>query len=168
MPIKFIGALMVVLSGALWGLLKSKGLKEREKSIENIITALGMLESEIAFSSHRLKYAMEHISRVCFCNGLFSKAAEKIGNMPVYLAWQSAVDDTKSGLGISEKDAEIIKILGSELGMSDKEQQMRSIKYVVSLLNEAKNDAHNEYVLYAKMYRSIGVFGGLFVAVLLL
>lgn len=168
MPIKWIGAAIVFLSGVMWGMYKSHALLLREDSLKELITALGMLESEIVFSAHRLKLAFYQISDMCECGGLFSAAAEHLGELSAHSAWQRAVDETKKSLGINEKDAEILKLLGAELGKSDKEQQIRNIRHVSALLTSAMNEAHEEYVTSSKMYRSIGIFGGLFIAVLLM
>ena len=168
MPIKWLGAALTILSGILWGLQKSGTLLKRERSLKNIITALGMLESEITFSSHKLKAAFRIISKVCPCEGLFSEAADMLGNASAFCAWQTALEKTEKKLGISEKDVQIIKLLAPELGKSDKEQQIRNLRHVSSLLGTAANEAHEEYLRSAKMYRSLGIFAGLFIAILLI
>ena len=61
MPIKLLGAGLIFLSGMMWGMYKAKILADRERSLKSIITALGMLESEILFSSNRLKTALQGV-----------------------------------------------------------------------------------------------------------
>lgn len=168
MLIKLVGSVMVLGAGAGWGLMKSGELAKREKSLRNLKTALGVLESEIVFSSHYLKHALGRISEICGCGTIFSDISEQIGEIAVSKAWHNALLKNKKRLGLKDADIEILAILGSELGRSDREQQVRNIRHVTALLDQALEEAHNEYLQSAKLYRSMGILGGLFVVVLLL
>ena len=164
---KLIGGCLILLGGTCLGFLKSSELSRREKSLRDIKTALSILESEIVLSSNHLKDAFLKISRLCACRGLFSDAAKTMGDCGIDRAWQDAVEQNKKGLCLSESDAEILKILSSRLGMSDKEQQKKNIRHVETLLDMAITNAHAEYQNSAKLYRSMGFLGGLFVVMLL-
>ena len=168
MPIKLLGAAMIFFAGMLWGSGRANALLLREKALNDIITALEMLEGEIVFSSNKLKTAFERISKISSCGDLFKKAAEEMENAHVYVAWANAVDAQKKSLCLSKRDAETVKILANELGRSDKEQQVKNIRHVSSLLKAAASEAREEYITSAKMYRSCGICGGLFIAVLLM
>ncbi len=168
MPIKLLGAGLIFLSGMMWGMYKAKILADRERSLKSIITALGMLESEILFSSNRLKTALLSIADMSSCRNLFKEAADKMEDESVFNAWTQAVNKVKKEMCLTEKDAEIVGLLGAELGKSDKEQQIRNIRHVTALLNTAALEAHGEYLTSAKMYRSLGISGGLFLAILLM
>lgn len=168
MPIKIIGGGIVFLSGLLWGLCKSHRLLKREQSLKNIISALYMLEGEIVFASNKLKTAFYRISDLTPCKELFSVAAKNMENLSSYEAWKKAIDETAAAMCLTEKDAETVKLLGAELGLSDKEQQQKNIRHISTLLGVAANEAYDEYISSAKMYRSIGIFGGLFIAILLM
>ena len=168
MPIKLLGAGLIFLSGVMWGICKSRLLLKRERSLKSIITALGMLESEILFSSNRLKAAFCGIAEVSDSKKLFTAAAEKLEDMSAFEAWKNAVDEVKKEMCLTEKDAQTVKLLGAELGRSDKEQQIRNIRHVSALLGVAADEAYGEYAASAKMYRSLGISGGLFIAILLM
>jgi len=159
---------LIIGAGIGWGLMKSGELAKREKSLRNFKTALGILESEIVFSSHYLKHALDRISEICGCGGVFSDISEQIGQKTVLEAWKEALVKNQKKLNLKNSDVEFLEILGSELGRSDKEQQVRNIRHVSALLEQALEDAHAEYLRTAKLYRSMGVLGGLFVAILFL
>lgn len=168
MPIKLLGAAAIILAGTLWGVKKSSLLLKRENSLKNILTALGMLESEVVFSSHKLKTAFLNISKLAPCEGLFSEAAKNLSSRSALKAWNDAADFAAERLCLNKKDLETVKLLGSEIGMSDKEQQLRNLRRIEKLLEVCVEEAHTEYISSAKMYRSLGLFAGLFVAVLLM
>ena len=168
MLIKFIGAALVFSAGLFWGLKKSAQLSKRERSLTDIKTALNLLESEIVFSSHYLKHAFLRISEILSCEGLFSDMSSGIGEMSASDAWHSALLKNQKQLSLKDKDVEILSILGSELGMSDTEQQVKNIRHVASLLEQNLAQAHDDYVKTAKLYRSMGILGGLFVVIILI
>lgn len=168
MLIKLAGAGLIFFAGIFWGLLKSGELVKRERSLRDIKTALNILESEIVFSSHYLKYAFLRISKICGCAGLFSDMSSEIGEFSAAEAWRHALLKNKKELFLKDIDVEILNILGAELGLSDRERQVNNIRHVSLLLEQNLEEAHEEYLKTAKLYRSMGILGGLFLIIILL
>ena len=134
----------------------------------NIRTALTALESEIVFSSYYLKHALLNIEKICECGGFFAEAAENIEEMGVAKAWKKAVLDSRKNLGLKESDAEILVGFGENLGRTDREQQTKNIKHLQVLLERAQHEADEDYQRSARLYRSMGILGGIFIAVILM
>lgn len=168
MLIKIVGAAIVFFGGLLWGLLKSGELAKREQSLVKIKTALNILESEIVFSSHYLKHAFLRISKICGCAKLFSDMSSGLEETSAKEAWNRALLKNQRELFLKDKDIETLNILGSELGMSDRERQVRNIRHVSALLDQCLEEAHSDYTRTAKLYRSMGILGGLFVIIVLI
>lgn len=167
MLIKITGAVLIISAGTIYGFSRAEKLAKRERTLISIKTALGLLESEIVFTSHHLKQAFLHINSICNCDNFFLYIAENIENLGIAKAWCMSVDHKKNDLCITDSDADILKILASELGRSDREHQIKNINHVSSLLSQAAQDAHNEYKKSAKFYRSMGILGGIFIVLLL-
>lgn len=168
MPIKWIGAVLVFISAFSIGFMKSRELSGREKSLKNLRTALNILESEIVFSSHYLKEALKRISDLCGCGGLFSDISDQMQKFSVMEAWNISLKKSQKKLFLKDSDIEILNILASQIGMSDREQQVKHITHVKLLLEKAEEDARHEYQTLAKLYRSMGIFAGLFIIILLI
>ena len=168
MLIKIIGGALIITGSARWGFSRAEKLSLRVKSLMALKTAFNLLEGEIIFSSYYLKYTFERVSRLCSCEDLFLTAAELIGENGAADAWKTAVEKNKNLLALKESDAEILQIFASGLGVSDREQQVKNIRHISSLLDSAIADARSEYDSMAKIYRSVGVLGGLFIFILLL
>lgn len=168
MPIKWIGAVMIFLSGLLWGTAKASRLSTREKSLRDIRTALGMLESEIVFSSNYLKTALLNISRVCGSGEIFVDMSKQMEEQGVKRAWAEAIKRNQKKMALKNSDIEILTLLSSQLGMSDREHQVKNIRHVSALLLQACEDAKKEYEGSARLYRSMGIFAGLFLIILLI
>ena len=168
MLIKLIGGFLIVAGCAFVGFLKADELSKREHSLMNLKTAFNLLEGEIMYSSSQLKFAFERVSRLSGCGELFLSASEKILDMGASDGWRCAVSETKELLGLKETDREILDIFAAGLGVSDREQQVKNIRHISSLLEDALKDASAEYDKSAKVYRSMGLLGGLFVFIMLL
>lgn len=157
---------MIISCGTYLGISASAALLKRERNLKYIKTALNILESEIVFSSRRLKESFVKISEISSCGEIFSDAAEIMEDTGIERAWQVATEKNKKNLYLKKSDVEILKILSSRLGMSDKEQQVKNIRHVEMLLENAISNAEEEYKRSAKLYRSMGFLGGLFAVVI--
>ena len=74
------------------GLKISYAMKIRAESLNNIITSLEMLESEINFSMNKLKQAFMRVDKC----GLFKFAAENMDEKGVFLSSLSSLAKTGS------------------------------------------------------------------------
>ena len=167
MPIKIFGAILIITAGSVYGFSRAEKLAKRERSLIALKTAFRILESEISFTSSHLKHAFLHIHNIMKCGKLFELAAMNIELTGISSAWCEAVEKEKKALCLTDKDAEILKTLASELGHSDREHQTKNINHVSALLSQAIEDAHNEYTTSAKLYRNMGILGGIFIVLIL-
>lgn len=167
MPIKFIGTVLLIFAATYIGFDGAHGLLKRERNLNDIKTAINILESEIVFSSRRLREALLKIAEISPCGKIFSDAAEFMPDMGIERAWQEATEKNAKKFHLKKRDVEILKILSSRLGMSDKEQQIKNIRHVETLLESAISEAEEEYRNSARLYRGMGFLCGLFAAVIL-
>lgn len=72
--VKILGAIMTGFACGYLGFKISFAMKIRAESLNNIITSLEMLESEINFSMNKLKQAFMRVDKC----GLFKFAAENM------------------------------------------------------------------------------------------
>ncbi len=164
---KWLGGGMIVMATTLAGFMKARTLSGRVASLIRLKTALSVLESEISFSANNLKTAFSRIERTVDTYGLFAEAGEGITRNGVEQAWKDAVDSRKKALCLTEQDAELLKTLAAELGMTDRENQIKNIRRVSTLLDTAAHQAQAEYNQTAKLYRSGGIMAGLLFVILL-
>ncbi len=165
--IKFVGAVFILLSASYIGFYKANTLRKRMVYLNNIRTSLHMLESEIFFSQNILFRVFKRISNLSDTCGLFSNAAEGINEFGIKRAWERAVDETYEKMCLKNQDREVLYIFGANLGMSDKESQIKNIKHVVDMINSLYDGAAEDYKKNAGLYRSAGFLAGLFFAILL-
>jgi len=80
-------------------------------------------------------------------------------------SWYAAAD-ALTELDKSERD--IVKNVGFSLGNSDSSGQLSMLEANSKLLEIAAEEVREQYNKKGKLYRSIGVLGGLFAAILIL
>ena len=166
MTVKLIGAVMIFIACAYFGIRKSTELKGRCTSLRNLETAMGYLETEISFSANNLKRAFENINKSTDTRSLFGDAAKMIEEFGIKKAWGYAV--MKNTMPILNSDKELLLMLGTKLGKTDMQNQLKHIGYIKTLLNAQGTVAENEYARLGKIYRSGGVLVGLFIILVII
>jgi stage III sporulation protein AB len=167
MSIKFMGAIMIISVCVYAGFRSADRLKKRSVYLRNILTALNILETEIEFGGKQLKKAFETLDKSSDTRGIFRLAAEKTEALGIKRAWSEAVNEKKTELCLCDDDTEALTALGTRLGMTDTENQIKNISYVRELLTAQQETAEGEYKRLGRLYRSGGVLGGLFLVLIL-
>ena len=150
--VKILGAIMTGFACGYLGFKISYAMKIRAESLNNIITSLEMLESEINFSMNKLKQAFMRVDKC----GLFKFAAE------------NAVNECSTKLSLKDADKDILMTLGKNIGRTDTDDQIKNIKYIKSMIAEQEKQAQSEYRRFGKMYRNGGVLVGLLIVIMLI
>ena len=152
--VKILGAIMTGFACGYLGFKISFAMKIRAESLNNIITSLEMLESEINFSMNKC--------------GLFKCAAENMDEKGVKTAWTNAVNECSTKLSLKDADKDILMTLGKNIGRTDTDDQIKNIKYIKSMIAEQEKQAQSEYRRFGKMYRNGGVLVGLLIVIMLI
>ena len=162
--VKILGAIMTGFACGYLGLKISYAMKIRAESLNNIITSLEMLESEINFSMNKLKQAFMRVDKC----GLFKFAAENMDEKGVKTAWTNAVNECSTKLSLKDAYKDILMTLGKNIGRTDTDDQIKNIKYIKSMIAEQEKQAQSEYRHFGKMYRNGGVLVGLLIVIMLI
>ena len=166
--IKIFGSCAIIGGSLLYGQRISDRLKLRKNSLASFHSALLMLESEISFSHNSIDHAFKNIAKSIPLSGFFVYVSENTAELGIRKAWNSAVAKYKSRLGLADSDAEILLSFSAELGITDRENQIKNIHYILSLLGTAEKEAGERYVSLSGLYRSICTGAGITAAILLL
>ncbi len=154
---------MIVFAGSMLGFFKSDGLFRRAKLLGRIITGLNLLKTDIGYGKKDLKTALSVIGKNHDIE-LFSKTAEAIGEKGVKKALNDALMVCDEPL--KDGDKEPILALSENLGMTDVDSQVGAIETAIVSLDFALKEAEEDYKRLGKMYRSVGVLGGLLGAII--
>ncbi|MCI8515059.1 MAG: hypothetical protein HFI93_10620 [Lachnospiraceae bacterium] len=171
--IKIAGALLILLAAAGIGNESAGGVRRR-------LEALYQCRSLTLLLQGQLKYAFSGLSEMLveaggrlefpfsdFCRRL----AEKLESMPgqeIGRLWRDTAEETLTGSGLTGKDRERFCELGNALGYLDGESQCRRLESCGERIDREIARAEAETAAKCRLYRSLGVLGGMFVTILFL
>jgi len=170
--LKFLGAGLVILAGALGGGSAAAALEKRLSVLEELRAALERLRSQIEYHSAPLAAALDAAAKPCSGESkeLLLCVAENLRSgdgAPAGEAWSRALDLVGSGSHLNVPDIAALRLLGPALGASDRKDQARHLESMIGNLGVHIREARDRSAKYALLYRQMGVLCGALVALLL-
>lgn len=173
MYLKIMGSLLIMGAASYLGYTLSGDFAKRPAQLRALQGQLQMLENEIGFMSNLLIDAFEKIYKYGKNEtGMFFIAAagflKESSGVNASGAWEMALKENIGKTSLNKEDAEILYSFGRMLGNTDCEGQINNIRLTVSQLKMQELKAEDSRVKNEKMYRSLGVLGGLALVIILL
>lgn len=146
----------------------SNQYQTRVNNLKEMRGSLNMLQTKIKYTYMPLPDIFEEISSSCSLAvaNIFDKAREKMQKMTAGQAWEEAVEEAKN-TGFKQEDNHTIKALGKLLGKTDVEGQISEIELVQAFLETQIQKAEEECQKNQKLYKTLGVVGGLGIVIIL-
>lgn len=173
MLLKLLGSVLVMGASAYLGFALSKECAARPAQLRTLQSLLQMLENEISYLSSVLSEAFLKIGKNAgdetgsFFFDTVSLLAAGHG-LTAAQAWEQSVDRNIGRTALKREDGEILKAFGKLLGSSDVEGQLKNIRLTLDHLKLQEKKAEDNRRRNEKMYRSLGVLGGLAIVIILL
>ena len=169
--IRVLGVLLTLAASTVFGVyMASLGTFRRQDLLE-FKKAFLILKSEIEYVAAPLPDAMANIAaRVAEpIAQLFEDFAVTLRQNPdgesAYKLWLSAIETHRKATFLNEEDWEVIKSFGKTLGYLDKQMQVESINLANDYIDNQVTELQESSVKNQKMYKSLGVVGGLLLVV---
>ncbi|HHT65840.1 MAG: stage III sporulation protein AB [Caldicoprobacterales bacterium] len=173
MVIKLINSCVIILISTFIGLELARRYVARTRELSALQGALSRLETEILHYASHLPEALIRIGESVgggtgrlFC--LTGQTLTDKKKFTVAEAWSSSLGQLKRELFFQQEDLDILHRFGNQLGSSDREGQVRFIRLTLLQLREEEQKARMIRDKYEKMYRNLGILGGIALAILLL
>lgn len=173
MIIKIIGCLLII-AGA-WGIGLYLAYKPfyRKSALNSFNVALELLENEInnysslieAFYKISKKLKDKEIGNVFL--RLYNRMKEKRGEN-IEEIWLDILEQEKNKLFLVEEDIESLKEFGTILNGEDRELELKNIKLLKKYIYVAVDEINGQYLKNKKMLQSVGLLGGLMIAIALI
>lgn len=166
-----IGAMLIMLSCTVAGIMKARSLSELDKTYGALIAALTLIKNEIVTLSAPLDEAFERAAGLANGDvGRFMsqvrRSFEKLGESSFCSIWCSAARDDLQSL--SERALSAVEELGASLGRYDGAMQCAAIDRCI---NEMSLEQQNLRLLLGankRMYIGVGGAMGLIIAIVLI
>ena len=156
--IKILGAALIVFAGFLCGRYMSENLALRCRTLENIIKiALFLKEQIVCF-----RYEIEVIYKNLIDSGFDEDFVLNLKNT------NSQKEYLKDFDFLTQKDKGLSYELFSGVGMRDAKGEEENILVYIKLINEQLEFAKQEYAKKDKLYKNVGTFLGIGLAIFLI
>jgi len=169
---KILGSVMVISASTLAGLYISNLDSKRAIQLIEMKRALTILKSEISYALTPLPQALLNISLRTKepVSSLFLNIAKELEerNGQFGRIWERELLSHEGQTYWKRLDIEQFMSLGSSLGYLDGEMQLNGIEMVISYIDMVTEELKVSSDKNKKMYRSLGVLGGILIVIVLL
>lgn len=172
MWLKLAGAIIVLVSATGIGFKLADRLNERPRQIRHLISCIGALKSYIGYVSLPLADAL--INCTNGTSGAVNDLFHKMGRILIENGWmtpnealKAAISDNPS-LAFESPELEVLSVLAANLGSTGRDDQKNCLSMVQEQLGKIEQDAIRIRDQNSKMYRYLGVCGGLAIVIVLI
>lgn len=170
---KVLGCTLVFAVSSLIGVVLAKAYSTRVQNIMDMITAFEILHTKISYNQTTLDEIFMDIGTQLGgpVGEIFNEMGIAFEGNMLYTAdelWVKVIEDNIKKCDFSFDDIQVINEFSYMLGKSDIEGQLRNIDMTLSRLKSQLVRAENEEKKYSKMYRNVGILGGMGLAVILI
>jgi stage III sporulation protein AB len=172
MWLKFTGSVLIVFVTSCIGFEMAARCTERPRHLRQIISCLGALKSYVIYTCLPLHEALSQCT-----NGTNGPVAEFFQNTAMMLEQNATltpqqVINTVLGqmqgyLILNKSEIEVLNVLGGNLGVINREEQEQYLSMVIQQLERFEGEAVKIRDINTKMYRYLGICGGLALVILL-
>lgn len=171
--IKIIGAVLVLVSAYAIGSLLALQVKEQEKWLKDIKTAMFLLLGELEYRQVPLPEALEtigqrHGGRLAAFFRVTAEELQKKEGISLSEVWKQTAVPALKDSPLSKEQNEEFAELGVYFMESDKETRKNSLEFYLNRLEEDIVKLRETGADKAYLCRTLGMLGGIFLLILVL
>ena len=163
--VKLFGGLLLVVCGTLAGLYASGKLRDRVKLLEQYAMFLNQAQSEIGYTASGIRELLTMPGTMPLLRPVFKDCLRLLnGGCQLENAWRTAVE-----VHIPDKnDRELLCYFGDHFGSSNISGELNKLSLHSELVWQRLDRLREEMKTKRRLYRVVGMFGGVVAAVLLI
>lgn len=169
---KLIASGLVIFASSMTGFSVARSYRERPRHLRAMQSVLQGLATEISYGATPLPEAFAHLGRTSQrpVADLFFAAEETLRQpgSTANEAWQRGLERLAAGSALLKSDLSILSQLGSQLGLSDRQDQERHLLLAVQQLAREESRAEEARQSNERMWRYLGVLSGILLVIVLL
>ena len=173
MLFKILVCILIFFTGAAAGRLKAKTYDNRIYHLQELISLLKVLESEMKYRLDPLPDLLIRVSGIKdgMCAVFFETAGRLMKNQTgrdLADCWKEAVETAFHESALRNEDKRILIDMSIELGKTDMENQSSLFRRTFMLLEAQESEAAEEKKTKGRMYKSLGTAIGLLIIIVLI
>lgn len=158
--IKAVGAVLIIICGAAFGLSKALALETRTAYLYDMVQFISFLHTDLCYKQSESATALK-------------KASYGLKRLPLDL---SALDGKSLARCVeaayerlpTEAKNEVFKTALLQYGTGETQAQKKHLEYAQTLLKNEADAAKEKLAADKKLYGALGIFGGIVAAILLI
>lgn len=171
--LKLTGSLLVIFSTSLMGYIYGKSYRERLENLIYLENCIKLLETEVIYGANPLPEALMNVynkgnKKVSYIFRLIIERLNKDRECTVFDSFLSVEDTMKNDLNFKKEDIEMFMTLGRTIGSSDRIDQEKNFKLILTQIKNLEDEARIEKDKNEKMFKSLGFLAGLAIVVILI
>lgn len=170
---RIAGCMMIVAGTSAYGFWLSRQYAEQLAELEQLRHMIFLLKGQILYANAPLHEAFDTVGHRASgaLAQLFVRVAERIERQQgeaFSTIWGEEVERIGEAAALSKADRQNLKSLGEHLGFLDCEMQERNLLLYLEQLDLRIQDMREHRQERCRLYTSLGVMSGMFVAILLI
>lgn len=171
--LKTAGAVLVMAGASGYGSWLAGNYRSRLVLLERLRQMIFLLKGQITYAHAPLPEAFEAVGRRTegALGELFLQLSERMERQqgePFCQLWREEVERLGADVALARTDRQSLAALGEHLGFMDCEMQERNLLLYLEQLDLVIGDLRSHRQERCRLYTTLGVMGGMFLAVLLL
>lgn len=172
MGLKAAGCVLMIAGASGYGAWLAGNYGRRLAVLEELRRMIFLLKGQILYANAPLEEAFEAVGRRTegILSQLFLRVAERIGNQqgePFAAIWSQEVEKTETDSVFFKEDKQSLISLGEHLGFMDRDMQERNLLLYLEQLDLSIEQMRAHKQERCRLYTSLGVMSGMFLAILL-
>lgn len=171
--LKTTGAVMMVMGSSGYGAWMAGNYRNRLLLLEQLRQMIFLLKGQITYANAPLPEAFEAVGKRTkgMLADLFMRVSERMEDQqgePFCQIWKEEVEKMNVEGTLTKEDRQSLAGLGEHLGFMDCEMQERNLLLYLEQLDLVIEELRSHRQERCRLYTSLGVMAGIFLAVLLL
>lgn len=173
LKLKLTGSILVLFSTSLMGYIYGKSYRERLENLIYLENCIKLLETEVIYGANPLPEALMNVynkgnKKVSYIFRLIIERLNKDRECTVFDSFLSVEDAMKNDLNFKKEDIEMFMTLGRTIGSSDRTDQEKNFKLILTQIKTLEDEARIEKDKNEKMFKNLGFLAGLAIVVILI
>lgn len=171
--LKALGSGLLILATTAFGAIVAANYARRPVELRLCAAGLEHLETQIGYATTPLPEALPQVARDLRgpVARLFRLTARELASgkgLTAGEAWKIAIERVWPGTALDRSDRESLAALAPHLGASDRADQVKHLALARQRLTTAAAEAERLAAREGKLWRNLGVLGGVALALILL
>ncbi|MFS0722766.1 stage III sporulation protein SpoIIIAB [Paenibacillus sp. 1P07SE] len=170
--VKLLGAILILFAGTMIGFQQAARFAERPRQLRQMANALQRLETEIGYGYTPLGEALRRAGTALAepAGGLLISTADRLTageDVTFHECWEAALQAHWPATAMKRSELDIMLQLGTLLGISDREDQIKHLRLALLQLQSEEDAAREDQVRYEKMCKSLGILAAALIVILM-